>query len=82
MKFLGQKVEVLVKGTKYFNRPIAEYLVNFQKFLEIMDKWGFSLVETKTFEEMCGDSVWCSKLSNSEKQYSFKNLYFVLQKKI
>lgn len=81
LKFLGQKVEVLVKGTKYFNKPIAEYLVNFQKFLEIMDKWGFSLVETKTFEEMCGDSVWCSKLSNSEKQYSFKNLYFVLQKK-
>ena len=82
LKLLGQKVEVLVKGTKYFNRPIAEYLVNFQKFLEIMDKWGFSLVETKTFEEMCGDSVWCSKLSNSEKEYSFKNIYFVLQKKV
>ena len=38
--------------------------------------------ETKTFEEMCGDSVWCSKLSNSEKEYSFKNIYFVLQKKV
>ena len=81
LKFFGQKVEVLVKGTKYFNKPIAEYLVNFQKFLEIMDKWGFTLIETKSFQDMCTDSKWCSKMSNSEKEYSFKNMYFVLQKK-
>ena len=81
LKFFGQKVEVLVKGTKYFNKPIAEYLVNFQKFLEIMDKWGFTLIETKSFQDMCTDSKWCAKMSNSEKEYSFKNMYFVLQKK-
>jgi SAM-dependent methyltransferase len=82
LKLLGEKVEVLVKGTKYFNKPIAEYLVNFQKFLQVMEKWGFTLVETKSFEELCNGSKWCSKLSNSEKEYSFKNMYFVLQKKL
>ena len=81
LKFLGQKVEVLVKGTKYFNKPIAEYLVNFQKFMEVMNVWGFTLVETKSFQDLCTDSKWCSKLSNSEREYSFKNIYFVLKKK-
>ena len=81
LKFLGQKVSVLVKGTKYFKDAIPEFLVNFQKFIEVMDKWGFSLEETKSFSDLCGDSRWCSKMSNSEKDYSFKNIYFVLRKR-
>ena len=33
-KFLGQKVDVLVKGTKYFgNKPITEFLFNFSKLV-------------------------------------------------
>ena len=81
-KMLGQAVNVLVKGTKYFNKPIEEYLFNFQKFMMIMEKMGFEVVETKNFSELCSESEWCRKyMSSNEKDYSFKNMYFVLQKK-
>ncbi len=82
-KFLGQKVDVLVKGTKYFgNKPITEFLFNFSKFLSIMEQMGFELVEMKSFSDICGDSEWCSRyMSANEKDYSFKNIYFILKKK-
>ena len=82
-KFLGQQVDVLVKGTKYFgNRPITEFLFNFNKFMNIMEQLGFELVETKSFSDLCSDSVWCRRyMSGNEKDYSFKNIYFVLKKK-
>jgi hypothetical protein len=79
---LGQATNVLVKGTKYFNKPIEEYLFNFQKFMTIMEQMGYEVVETKNFSEMCVQSEWCSKyMSNAEKNYSFMNMYFVLRKK-
>jgi SAM-dependent methyltransferase len=82
-KFLGQKVDVLVKGTKYFgDKPITEFLFNFKKFLSIMEQMGFELVETKSFKDMCDDSEWCRRyMSTNEKDYSFKNIYFILKKK-
>lgn len=82
-KFLGQKVDVLVKGTKYFgNKPITEFLFNFNKFLSIMEQMGFELVEMKSFSDICADSEWCSRyMSENEKDYSFKNIYFILKKK-
>ena len=81
-KMLGQATNVLVKGTKYFNKPIEEYLFNFQKFMVIMEKLGYEVVEMKNFSEMCSQSDWCSKyMSNAEKDYRFKNMYFVLRKK-
>lgn len=81
-KMLGQQVDVLVKGTKYFNRPIAEYLFNFEKFLKIMEQLGFELVETGNFKEFCSESEWCRRyMTDAEKDYSFKNIYFVLRKK-
>ena len=81
-KMLGRAVNVLVKGTKYFTKPIEEYLFNFQKFMLIMEQLGYEVVETKNFSELCDGSPWCSKyMSNSEKEYSFKNMYFVLRKK-
>ena len=82
-KFLGQKVDVMVKGTKYFGgKPITEFLFNFNKFLRIMEQLGFELVETKNFIDMCDDSEWCRRyMSANEKDYSFKNIYFILKKK-
>ena len=80
-KFLGQKVGVLVKGTKYFTRPIVEYLFNFEKFLRIMEEMGFELVETGNFKDLCNDLNSCKDLLNSEKEYSFKNMYFILKRK-
>lgn len=82
-KFLGQKVDVLVKGTKYFgNKPITEFLFNFNKFLSIMEQMGFELVEMKSFSDICNDSAWCSRyMSENEKDYSFKNIFFILKKK-
>ena len=82
-KFLGQKVDVLVKGTKYFgNKPITEFLFNFTKFLAIMEQMEFELVETKSFNDLCSQSTWCERyMSANEKDYSFKNIYFILKKK-
>lgn len=78
-KFLGQKVGVLVKGTKYFTSPIVEYLFNFEKFLRIMEEMGFELVETGNFRDFC-DLETCKELLDSEKEYSFKNIYFILRR--
>ena len=81
-KLLGQEVQVLVKGTKYFNKPISEFLFNFEKFLKIMEELGFELVEKGNFKEFCAESEWCLKyMTEAEKDYSFKNIYFVLRKK-
>ena len=80
-KLLGQEVEVLVKGTKYFDKPISEFLFNFDKFLKIMEQMGFELVEKVNFSELCSDSEWCRRyMTEAEKDYSFKNIYFVLKK--
>jgi SAM-dependent methyltransferase len=82
-KFLGQKVDVLVKGTKYFgNKSITEFLFNFNKFLSVMEQLGFEFVEMKSFSDLCDDSIWCRRyMSQNEKDYSFKNIYFILKKK-
>ena len=81
-KLLGQEVEVLVKGTKYFNKPISEFLFNFEKFLKIMEQMGLELVAKGNFKDFCSDSEWCREyMTESEKDYSFKNIYFVLKKK-
>jgi hypothetical protein len=81
-KFLGQKVNVMVKGTKYFgNKPITEFLFNFTKFLAVMEKMGFELIEMKSFSDLCSESPWCSRyMTANEKNYSFKNIYFILRK--
>ena len=81
-KLLGQEVEVMVKGTKYFNKPISEFLFNFEKFLQIMEQMGYELVEKGNFKDFCSESEWCREyMTEAEKDYSFKNIYFVLRKK-
>jgi len=81
-KMLGQEVEMLVKGTKYFNKPISEFLFNFDKFMKIMEQMGFELVAKGNFKEFCSESEWCRRyMTDAEKDYSFKNIYFVLKKK-
>jgi ATP-dependent DNA ligase/SAM-dependent methyltransferase len=81
-KMLGQEVEMLVKGTKYFNKPISEFLFNFDKFMKIMEQMGFELVAKGNFQEFCSESEWCRRyMTEAEKEYSFKNIYFVLKKK-
>jgi len=78
---LGQKIDVLVKGTKYFTKPIAEYLFNFKKFMNVMEQNGVKIVKTGNFNELCNESIACRRyMSNAEKNYSFKNMYFVLQR--
>lgn len=81
-KLLGQEVAVMVKGTKYFNKPISEFLFNFEKFLKIMEQLGFELIAKGNFKEFCAESEWCQKyMTEAEKDYSFKNIYFILKKK-
>jgi SAM-dependent methyltransferase len=81
-KLLGREVEVMVKGTKYFNKPISEFLFNFEKFMRIMEEMGFELVEKGNFSEFCSESEWCRRyMTDAEKDYSFKNIYFVLRKR-
>jgi len=81
--FLGQKIKVFLKNTKYFSEGgITEYLFNFTKFMQIMDILGFDVVEQGTFKDFCNDSKWCSRyMSEEEKEYSFKNMYFVIKRK-
>lgn len=81
--FLGQKIKVFLKNTKYFSEGgITEYLFNFTKFMQIMDLLGFDVVEQGSFKDFCEDSKWCSRyMSEEEKEYSFKNMYFVIKRK-
>ena len=47
-----------------------------------MEQMGFELIEMKSFTDLCDDSAWCKRyMSANEKDYSFKNIYFVLKKK-
>jgi len=80
LRLLGQRVDVMVKGTKYFTEPVPEYLFNFEKFMEVMESLGFELVEAKNFGHMSCYSK--EQLSASEQDYSFKNMYFIIRRNV
>jgi ribA/ribD-fused uncharacterized protein len=73
----GMKVNVLLES---FEKPQTEFLVPFEKTVEIMDEFGFDLVETKTFRELYDEQKRIS-LTEDQKTFSFLNRAFVFRRR-
>jgi ribA/ribD-fused uncharacterized protein len=73
----GMGVSVLLES---FEQPQTEYLVPFEKIIEIMRKHGFDLKDTKLFDD------WYSgqrrfKFNDDQKAFSFLNRSFVFERR-
>lgn len=78
---IGQKIEVKLGGTSYFEEVSKEYLVNIQLFIKIMKKENFDLVNAtsfKQFEKRFNHHV--KIMCDAEKEYSFMNTVLVFKK--
>ncbi len=90
-KCLGYAIEIFQES---INKPITEYLVNFEFFIRIMENYGFVLekpVPNDHFDnpvdsfknlhkKMNKSRKKMFELSNSEQQISFLNKYFIFKK--
>lgn len=77
---LGQKIKVYIDS---IGETHTEYLVNFKYLEKIMNKYGFELVEYKSFEKYYIDfekEKNIKKLSQDEKNLSFLNYSFCFKK--
>ena len=89
---LGYAIEIFQES---INKPITEYLVNFEFFIRIMENYGFVLdtpKENEYFEnaidsfKIVHDKVnkinkkTPTKLSDNEKKISYLNKYFIFKK--
>jgi len=73
----GNRIGVYLKDT-VLDVPMDEYVVYFDKFVELMKSRGYGLVDTKMFSEL--DTT--SKLNDVEKGVSYLNRYFVFKRGI
>jgi len=78
----NQKIAVKLSGTKYFKDLIStEYLVNIEKFIELMKTHNFKHIQTVPFSDMeKAFSYECQSMNSGEKQFSFLNSYIVFSK--
>jgi hypothetical protein len=72
----GNKIGVYLKDT-VLDEPMDEYVVYFDKFVDIMKSRGYELEESKMFEDIDLDK---SRLNNVEKSVSYLNRYFVFKR--
>lgn len=72
----GNKISVFLKDT-VLDEPMDEYLVYFNKFVEVMKIKGYNLVESKMFNELYQNSF---KLNDLSKKVSFLNRTFVFKR--
>lgn len=73
----GNEIEVYMEDS-VLNTPTIEYIIDFDKFVGIMEKHGYTLIESYTF-----NNLWFlepTPLSSYEQQISYLNRYFVFQK--
>lgn len=75
--FFGRKLEVFLNET-VLDKPTDEYIVNFEKLVEVLKLQGLELVESQMFNEMYAQ--WDSRLSEDEKKVSFINRTFVFRR--
>lgn len=68
----GQKIQVTMES---FDKPAVEYLVPFEKVVEIFEEEGFILAETHMFEEIYSEQTRVV-LTPPQQSYSFLNRYF------
>lgn len=73
----GNKIGVYLKDT-VLDEPMDEYVVYFDKFVDIMKSRGYELINTKMFNEIDENS----KLNNVEKGVSYLNRFFVFKRTI
>ena len=75
-ELFGNKISVYLKDT-VLDEPMDEYVVYFDKFVDIMKLRGYELVDTKMFKELDKNSI----LNEVEKGVSYLNRYFVFKKR-
>jgi hypothetical protein len=73
----GNKIGVYLKDT-VLDIPMDEYVVYFDKFVEIMKYRGYELVESKMFNELDKNSM----MNEIERCVSYLNRYFVFKRDI
>lgn len=71
----GNRIGVYLKDT-VLDVPMDEYVVYFDKFVELMKQRGYELVETKMFNELDTNS----RLTKVEKGVSYLNRSFVFKR--
>lgn len=80
----GQEIEVTLEST---DKPIMEYLVPFQKIVEMFEEAGFELLETKMFKDLyiaqSGISLDASKqeFTSLHRTFAFKRVGEIGKKK-
>jgi ribA/ribD-fused uncharacterized protein len=73
----GMPVNVLLES---FEAPQIEYLVPFEKIIEIMNEFGFDLIESKTFGELYAEQKRIT-LTDDQKTFSFLNRAFIFRRR-
>jgi SAM-dependent methyltransferase len=73
----GNRINVYLKDT-VLDKPMDEYIVDFDKFVDIMKKRGYELIETKMFNEL--NLYGKDKLNDIELSVSNLNRFFVFKR--
>ena len=73
----GNKISVYLKDT-VLDVPMDEYIVDFDKFVDVMKMRGYELIETKMFNELNLDGK--NRLNNVELSVSNLNRFFVFKR--
>ena len=84
LDFFNQKIEVTLSGTKYFkSQSSTEYIINVDKFVDVLQNNNFKVVFLQSFDKMCKHFPYeCSAMNPVEKEFSFMNSFIVVTKKI
>jgi len=78
----GNKLSVYINGT-VLDKPMDEYIVDFDMFVELMKNNGFELIETSMFETLYQSYLKNPRnktLNGVQKQVSFLNRTFVFRR--
>lgn len=79
-KLTGTAISVKLFGTKYFDSNITEYLINCQRFIELLEQYGFKLQYKKSFAEYSSQFPYEFGFMNSiEKSFSSMNISLIFK---
>ena len=82
LNLVNQQIEVRLAGTKYFKSDKSvEYLVDIEKFIEVMKQNKLKHLQTLPFADLCSKFPYeCQSMNTVEKQFSFLNTCMVFVK--
>lgn len=75
----GNKLKIVLNGNNILGEGSNEFIINFEKFCELMKKHNFDLIESELFENIY-DSYKSFNLTSIEKDISFLNRFCVFKK--